>query len=197
VILRESKSKSIEPESGIFSIPIEDLERLRKRRAVVISIAKEVLEGGLGSGHWGHKGRPGMVGGSTPSGHSLSQEVGKKPSTKFQKQYARMVEFEGRRIWQFPGKYGSPDEGKKISIPKEIRLSGGVKPGDDEFKKIVGAWRAAKSELGYSHIQDIVDLTGMDKESVHKAIIYLIKNQKAIGNVDRWGNLVFVKIKKD
>jgi hypothetical protein len=73
MILRESKSKSIEPESGIFSIPIEDLERLRKRKAVVISIAKEVLEGGLGSGHWGHKGRPGMVGGSVPGVNRLRE----------------------------------------------------------------------------------------------------------------------------
>jgi hypothetical protein len=68
MILQESKFKSIEPESGIFSIPIEDLERLRKRRAVVIGIAKEILKGGPGSGFFGHKGRPGHWGGSIPTG---------------------------------------------------------------------------------------------------------------------------------
>jgi len=67
MILQESKYKSIEPGGGIFSIPIEDLERLKKLRPVVIGIVKEILEGGPGSGNWGHKGRSGRRGGSLPT----------------------------------------------------------------------------------------------------------------------------------
>lgn len=48
---------------------------------IASEIISDLLEGGPGSGHWGHKGRPGMRGGSLPSGTgSLSGGTGEKRS---------------------------------------------------------------------------------------------------------------------
>ncbi|MEM3112781.1 MAG: hypothetical protein QXY90_07055 [Candidatus Anstonellales archaeon] len=51
-------------------------------RNIVSEVIKELFEGGPGSGHWGHKGRPGMRGGSAPGGGS-GVRFGKKDALNF------------------------------------------------------------------------------------------------------------------
>jgi hypothetical protein len=98
--------------------------------------------------------------------------IGRRPTTKFQKQYAKKIQFGNREIWQFPGKYSSsPSDSKQVSIPKEIRVSKGIEPTVVQLNKIKGAWNVSNSPLGYSLIQDIVDLTGLDRNFVHQIII--------------------------
>ena len=110
-----------------------------------------------------------------------------------QKRGSRVVEFEGRKVVQYPWRYDT-QKNKRLQIPKDIRISAGIKPSDEELRKIIGAWNAAKYPLEYVHIQDIVDLTGLDRDLVHKIIIWLVKNQQARLNIDRAGNVVYVKM---
>jgi hypothetical protein len=119
--------------------------------------------------------------------------IGKKPRTSGQKKEARLIEFGDVAIWQFPGKYSSPADGKRIGIAPEIRKGMGIKPTDDEWDLIRAAWKICKSPLGYCNVQDLVDLTGMDNEVLHNILVWLVKHQSAFVNVDRWGNVVFFK----
>jgi len=123
--------------------------------------------------------------------------IGKAPTTKFAKQYARKVVLRDKEIWQFPGKYSTtPAEGKAVEISKAIRVGKGIKPTEEIMSKIEEAYNAAKSDLGYAHVQDIVDLTGLPKEDIHQSITYLTKVGKASLNIDRWGNAVVFKLGK-
>lgn len=119
--------------------------------------------------------------------------IGPKPKTKFQKKFARLVSFEGRSVWQFPGKYSAT--GKEVEIPKDIRIGQGEAPTPEEFSKLLGASVAGRSELGYVHIQELVDLTGLPKDRVHKILIGFVRNGEANLSVDRLGNAVAVKVK--
>ncbi len=120
----------------------------------------------------------------------------RKKRTDFQRQYMKIIEYEGRKVQQFPGRYSTPEEGREVGISKDIRMGKGIVPTEVELKSIKGAYNASKSELGYTKIQDLVDLSGLGKEKVHQILTYLTKQGKGIMNVDRWGNAVFIKFKE-
>jgi hypothetical protein len=131
-----------------------------------------------------------------PSSYMMPMAViGKKPLSKFAKQYAKLVKLGEREVWQFPGKYATPEAGRAIGIPKNIRISQGVAPTTEILEQLQKAYQASKSELGYTGVQDLVDLTGLPRETVHNTIIKLVREGKAILNVDRWGNATYVKFK--
>ena len=92
----------------------EDLEEsLGTDRGVFISrLAEEVLrgifEGGPGSGNWGHKGRPGMRGGSAPGGGLAFRVKGGMPKSLGA---AALVDF---------GKYYTSSGGLKVNEYKQL-----------------------------------------------------------------------------
>ncbi len=159
-----------------------------QKEAVLKSIKKKdfngiEIKGGPGSGIHGHT--------TERDGNESRIVIGPKPQTAFQKKYAKKIEFEGKAIWQFPGKWAK--EGKEIEIPKSIRIGKGVEATKDDGKKIIMAYENAKSELNYVKIQELIDLTGIDKNSLHEHIIFKVRNQEANLGIDRMGYAVNVK----
>jgi len=82
--------------------------------AFIKDLAADILEGGAGSGHWGHKGRPGSRGGSLPGGtvsaHGVSQrrvtssQMGRYLSTRMQRgRYTDVRSAAARLKTRFPG----------------------------------------------------------------------------------------------
>jgi hypothetical protein len=116
--------------------------------------------------------------------------------SEFQKRYSRTITVGDRKVIQFPGRYADPRVSKRVEIPREIRIGTGIRPTDEELMQLLGAYRVGKSELGYVVIQDLVDLTGMEKGKVHQIIIYLVRQKIAVLNVNRWGRAVYVKLIK-
>jgi len=85
----------------IYYVPMGQVQKTKFVESIADEVKKELLlEGGPGSGHWGHRGRPGMRGGSLPgagtAGHGVARSSQMAAWLK-----AEMVA-EGRRI--------SPDE---------------------------------------------------------------------------------------
>jgi hypothetical protein len=126
-----------------------------------------------------------------------AEVIGPRPRTGFQRHYTRLIELRGRAIYQFPDKWGLYSETQKLEIPKEVRKSSGKKPSEAMEKILLEAVDLLQSPLGYVHTQEIVDLTGLEKEAVHEAIVWYVKQGQAILGVSRWGNAVYVKFLKD
>jgi hypothetical protein len=61
----------------IYYVPMGQVQKTKFVESVVDDVKRELLlEGGLGSGHWGHKGRPGRRGGSLSGGGMSSHKIG-------------------------------------------------------------------------------------------------------------------------
>jgi hypothetical protein len=127
-----------------------------------------------------------------------SNLIGRAPRTNFQKKYGQLVDFEGRQIWQFPGRYDTPEMGRAIEIPKSIRIGKGVEPELENLSILYRVSLAAGSSgvAGYTNVQDFVDLSGIDKVTVHENLVWLVKNGKGVLNVNRWGQAVYFKFVK-
>ena len=121
-----------------------------------------------------------------------------KPKTIFQKKYSKVITFNGKSVTIFPGRYGTLIEGKQIAIPKETLQSRGIPPSPENQNTIYKIYNLLKTPItGYANIQDIVILSGLPKQEIHNNLVWLVKNQKARLNVDRWGNAVYVKLEKE
>ena len=119
---------------------------------------------------------------------------GATPGTEFQKKYGRLVTYKSRSTWQFPGKYGA-DDGKLIEIPKPVRIGQGLEPSEFILEEIKGAWHAAKSDLGYCYVQDLLDLMGLDSGIIYDTLVWMSRHGQATIGVDRWGFAVSIKLK--
>ena len=112
---------------------------------------------------------------------------------EYQKRYARTISFNGRTILQYPRRI-TRDIGKKIAIPRELLITDGEAPTDAEWRLIYGAWDAARSPFGYALIQDIIYLTGLPRDRVHRIVVYAVKQCQARLSSDRWGRAINIKI---
>lgn len=121
--------------------------------------------------------------------NDVPHAAGMYPRTKFQKRYAKKVEYKGRAVWQFPGR-------THTYIPKGILITSGIKPSEDECNTYYEIWKIARSEVGYVPIDDIISLGGLDAEMVYNHLTWLVKNQKGHLGVDRMGKAVYFKFEK-
>ena len=125
---------------------------------------------------------------------SLKDELAKlskpqRPRTKMQKQYANYYEYKGRMIAHFPSRV-------HLEILREIRRGHGVKPKAEYLKMYKEIWRLTKSPLGYSCVEDFVELSGIPHEAVSQHLTWLVKNARAIAEVDRWGRPTYIWLEK-
>jgi hypothetical protein len=106
------------------------------------------------------------------------------------RRYAIKFEYHGKEIWHYPRRPHI------YAIPKEIRLGPGIKPSDEELATYIEIWELTKSPVGFSLVDDFVVLSGYSPEKVYQHLTWLVKNQKAIMNIDRWGNVVYIKLRR-
>ena len=111
-----------------------------------------------------------------------------KPRTVFEKSYAEVLEFEDKKVWGFPSSASIRD---MPAIPREIRISKGIEPSIAELDRLIAIVKKTKSSFGYSSIFSIVYFFG---EDITRQMIWLVKNQMATLNVDRWGNAVYFQL---
>jgi hypothetical protein len=156
----------------------EDLEEmLGTEKGVFISrLAEEVLsdifEGGPGSGHWGHAGRPGMRGGSAPGGGVAFRVKGGLPKSLGA---AALVDF---------GKYYTSSGGLKINeykqLSEDMKMSV-LKHGVESYKEhyIPKAQQGGLSKEAIELNKKIGALEGMRRSALKKAEGLSGKEQRA------------------
>lgn len=116
----------------------------------------------------------------------MQYKLNQRPRTKFQKEYTSKITVSNKFIYHFPGRLHN-------GIPKETRITKGVEPSKSNLAKYIEIWQLTKSELGYNLIDDFLALLDIPEQTIYNEIIWLVKNQIATINVDRFGNAVYFK----
>jgi len=99
--------------------------------ALVKDLAVEILEGGAGSGYWGHKGRPGSRGGSVPGG-GISAHVAGNEKRVYSRVMAIRIKSKGitdpaQALSYVKGKYpGQPEARYQRALTKAGLKAGAV-----------------------------------------------------------------------
>ena len=100
--------------------------------ALIKDLAADILEGGAGSGHYGHKGRPGKRGGSLPGG-SISDHVSGKEKRVYSRVMALRIKSKGitdpaQALLYIKNKYpGLPESRYQRALTKAgIKTGGGT-----------------------------------------------------------------------
>ena len=110
----------------------------------------------------------------------------KKPRSIFQKKYSERFEYNGKEVWTFPGK-------NHHFIPSEISKSLGIEPTKEQLKTYKNIWKLTKSNLGYIAIDNFTDLTDYTEEMIYNNVVWLVKHQFGVANVDRYGRAAFFR----
>lgn len=113
-----------------------------------------------------------------------------QPTTLFEKRYAQKFEYRDREIWHFPHRR------HRYAIPREVRISPGIEPDFDKLATYSEIWKLTKGPVGYSSVDDFVVLSGYDPGTVYQHLTWLVKNEQATMNVDRMGNVVYIKLRR-
>jgi len=133
----------------------------------------EDIYGGPGSGHYGHEGRPGKVGGSQPDGEARKKYVSptKKAAIEMEREYKRLVEKKGKghleglgfqigkvgKKWELvkktpakipqKGPEGWLDEKPEKIKEAYLRTMDKLNVSEREVHNAVGAWKAGDEDL--------------------------------------------------
>ncbi|MEM3112782.1 MAG: GNAT family N-acetyltransferase [Candidatus Anstonellales archaeon] len=150
---RDLNNKAIEfmEKHRIYWVPGMQTQKIKFVESIIDDVKKELLiEGGPGSGHWGHKGRPGMRGGSISKGETGNISV----SNSFQEiDYREFFTWEGSRQPYAMAAYervnGDPEFyiGILMKDGDEVVGIASLKPRDG--KKVIEVDRLATKRKGY------------------------------------------------
>ena len=143
-----------------------------KKQKMIESLSDEckelLFEGGAGSGNWGHRGRPGHVGGSQPSGKALAHVGVKTVSSSRMADYLKKKNVQGKYLdaksaleklkQKFPGQ---PDDRYGRAL---IKAGAGSGAGPIPKRKVLGT---PVDEVVKILKAKGVKVTGMNPEVIH------------------------------
>jgi len=111
------------------------------------------------------------------------------PRSNYQKRYARTFTYNGNSITHFPGKIHN-------DIPNNyFKDKLFIKPTNEQLKIYEDIYKLTKTVTTFFNtVDDFIVLSGIDKETVLKHLVYLHTINKARFNVDRWGRITFVSL---
>jgi hypothetical protein len=166
-------------------------------KSIVSEVTAGLFEGGAGSGNWGHKGRPGMRGGSIGGGKGKAGGGGKVGGISAHKITVGGEKSHARDYYNAAGKLDAANYSKLSGANKTQVLKHGIQKYNESY--IPKAQQGKLDANGLSANKKIGALEGMRRAAVNKAKSSTGKESRAAMHVaislQARANAVFSQIK--